>query len=71
VAGIAPSTEEPRMVAEPGHPYADKNGFVAYPNINVPNEMVNLISASRSYGANLAVMKTFRDMMLKTLTIGR
>ena len=71
VAGVSPSTEAPRRVADPGHPHADENGFVAYPNINVPNEMVNLISASRSYGANLAVLKTFKDMMLKTLTIGR
>jgi len=71
VAGIRPSTAPPRMVANPGHPHANEEGFVAYPDINVPDEMVNLISASRSYGANLAVLKTFREMMLKTLTMGR
>jgi len=71
VAGIRPANEQPRMVADPGHPHANEQGFVAYPNINVADEMVNLISSSRSYGANLAVLKTFREMMLKTLSIGR
>lgn len=71
VAAIQPSNEEPRYVADPAHPHANEDGFVAYPNISVSEEMVNLISASRSYGANLAVMKSFKEMMIKTLAIGQ
>ena len=70
VEGVYPSSDPPRMVREPGHPHADENGFVAYPNISSFQEMANLISSSRSYGANLAVIRTFKDIMNKTLSIG-
>jgi len=60
-----------RMVYDPKHPVADKSGYVAMPNINVADEMVNMISASRSYQTNVETMNTAKTLMLKTLTIGQ
>jgi flagellar basal-body rod protein FlgC len=56
---------------EPGHPHADKDGYVRYPNINPLEEMVNILSATRSYEANLQAANTAKDMALKTLEIIR
>lgn len=61
----------PRQVYQPGHPHADANGMVALPNINMYEEMIDLMSASRSYEANLSVVKTARTMALQTMGIGR
>ena len=59
------------LVYEPGHPDADANGYVRMPNVNVVEEMVNLISASRSYEANITSMNTTKAMIAKILEIGR
>lgn len=59
------------MVYEPGHPDADEDGYVVMPNVNIVTEMVNMISASRSYEANVTAMNTTKSMMAKTLEIGR
>ena len=56
---------------EPGHPDADAEGYVAYPNVNVMDEMANLIEGSRSYEANLAAMAIVKSMISRTLDIGR
>lgn len=56
---------------EPGHPDANEQGYVAYPNINVMEEMANMISASRSYEANITALNTTKSMALKALEIGR
>jgi flagellar basal-body rod protein FlgC len=56
---------------EPGHPDADKNGMVLYPNVNPVSEMVNLMLASRAYEANVAVLRTGKAMAQKALEIGR
>ena len=61
----------PRLVHNPDHPDADANGNVAYPDINIHEEMVELISASRAFEANLAVMKHARNMAIQTLSIGK
>lgn len=61
----------PRLVHQPGHPHADANGMVALPNINMYEEMIDLMSASRSYEANLSVVKTARTMALQTMGIGK
>jgi flagellar basal-body rod protein FlgC len=61
----------PRLVHNPDHPDADANGNVAYPDINIHQEMVDLISASRAFEANLAVMKHARSMAIQTLAIGK
>ncbi|MFY0989071.1 flagellar basal body rod protein FlgC [Halomonas sp. C05BenzN] len=59
-----------RMEYRPEHPLADDQGYVTMPNVEPVHEMVNMISASRSYQANVEVMNTSKQMMLKTLTLG-
>jgi flagellar basal-body rod protein FlgC len=61
----------PKMVYDPKHPQADEKGYVAMPNVNVVEEMVNMISASRSYQTNVETMNAAKSMLLKTLTIGQ
>jgi len=60
----------PQMVYDPQHPDADARGFVAMPNVNVVEEMVNLITASRSYEAGVTVMQTLKTMAQSALNIG-
>ena len=56
---------------EPGHPDADKDGYVSYPNVNVMEEMANLVEASRSYEANIAAIGIVKTMINRTLDLGR
>ncbi|TAN44332.1 MAG: flagellar basal body rod protein FlgC [Nitrospirae bacterium] len=58
-----------KKMFEPGHPDADKDGYVTYPNVNGIEETVNLMTASRAYEANLTVINSFRDMYLRALDI--
>ncbi len=58
-----------RVVFDPSHPDADKEGYVKYPNINPMEEMVNLISASRAYEANLTMINSYKEMFLRTLDL--
>jgi flagellar basal-body rod protein FlgC len=58
-------------VFQPGHPDADAQGFVTLPNINIHEEMADLIAASRTFEANLAVVRNARTMALQTLAIGK
>jgi flagellar basal-body rod protein FlgC len=60
-----------RRVYDPKNPAAGADGYVAMPNVNVVEEMVNMISASRSYQANVEVLNTAKTLMLKTLTVGQ
>ena len=60
-----------KMVFDPKHPNADETGHVAMPNVNVVEEMVNMISASRSYQTNVETMNAAKTMLLKTLTLGQ
>ncbi|MCB2169947.1 MAG: flagellar basal body rod protein FlgC [Deltaproteobacteria bacterium] len=62
---------DPIRKYEPDHPDADEKGFISLPNISVTEEMVNLVSASRSYEANVAAVKATKNMVLKALEIGR
>lgn len=71
VAKIERDTRPPLLVPDPGNPEADARGMVAMPNINIHEEMADLISASRTFEANLAVVKNARSMALATLAIGR
>lgn len=71
VAALEKQHGLPRMVYEPGHPLADGRGFVAYAPVDPALEMVTLMSAMRSYEANVAAMNTARTLALKTLDIGR
>lgn len=59
----------PRKVHDPGHPHADKNGYVSYPNINVITEFVNAVEATRAYEANLSTMRVTRDMIDSTFRL--
>jgi len=61
----------PRLVYEPGHPDANAKGFVAYPAIDSVAEMVNVMTAVRSYEANVVAMNAAKSMALKALDIGR
>ena len=60
-----------RMVYDPRNPAANENGYVTMPNVSVVDEMVNMISASRSYQTNAEVMNTAKQLLLKTLTLGQ
>ncbi|MCC6657302.1 MAG: flagellar basal body rod protein FlgC [Rhodocyclaceae bacterium] len=71
VTGVVDSAAPPRLVFDPKNPAADGQGFVAMPNVNVVEEMVNMISASRAYQSNVEVMNTARTLMQKTLALGQ
>jgi len=71
VARVVTDQSEPVKRYEPGHPHADKDGYVAYPNINPMEEMVNVLSATRSYEANLQAVNMAKEMQQKTLEILR
>jgi flagellar basal-body rod protein FlgC len=60
-----------RRVHDPKHPQADADGYVTYSNVNPVEEMVNMISASRSYQNNIEVMSTAKSLLLKTLQLGQ
>ncbi|MFN8369468.1 MAG: flagellar basal body rod protein FlgC [Bacteriovoracaceae bacterium] len=64
------SNKPPILKYEPNHPDADEKGYVAYPDINMMEEMANMISASRSYEANITAMNTAKSMAMKALEIG-
>jgi len=59
-----------KQVYDPKHPLADDKGYVSMPNVNVVDEMVNMMSASRSYQTNVETMNAAKTMLLKTLTLG-
>ena len=59
-----------KKIHDPKHPLADAQGYVTMPNVNVVDEMVNMISASRSYQNNVEVMNTAKTLLLKTLQLG-
>ena len=71
VAGVVASDGAPRMVYNPGHPDADQQGYVAMPDVQMPLEMVDMVTASRAYQANLAAMKNFRTICEETLKLLR
>lgn len=60
-----------KQVFDPKHPQANEEGFVTMPNVNVIEEMVNMISATRSYQTNIETMNAAKTLLLKTLTIGQ
>lgn len=70
VVEIIEDPNPPVMKYNPQHPDADEQGYVALPNINLMEEMVNMISASRSYEANVTALKAAKDMAIKALEIG-
>ena len=71
VAAIVEDTTPFRKRYEPSHPDADKDGFVSLPNVDAPQEMVDLIGAQRAYQANLAAIGVIKDTVQKSLELGR
>jgi len=68
---VISSNKPPILKYEPDHPDANKDGYVAYPDINVMEEMADMISASRAYEANISAMNTTKSMAMKALELGR
>ena len=71
VSAVKESETPGRRVHDPSHPAADEEGYVTHSNVNAVDEMVNMISASRSYQNNVEVMNTAKSLLLKTLQIGQ
>ncbi|HET7505996.1 MAG TPA: flagellar basal body rod protein FlgC [Kofleriaceae bacterium] len=71
VSQISQDTQPPRLEYDPGHPQADARGYVAYPNVNPVEEMVDMITASRAYEAGVTSMTTAVNMAERALGIGR
>jgi flagellar basal-body rod protein FlgC len=71
VSGVLESQEPLKRVHNPSHPSADADGYVTQSNVNPVEEMVNMISASRSYQNNVEVMNTAKTLLLKTLQMGQ
>ena len=71
VQRIVQDPSEPRLAYEPGHPDADENGYVAYPNVDLVTEMTDLLSATRAYEANVTIINSAKAMAQRALEIGR
>jgi len=71
VAKILEDRDPPKLVYDPSHPDANEEGYVAMPNVEVLEEMVDMMSATRSYEANATVVESAKRMALKALEIGR
>lgn len=71
VTEVVSSNDPPVMKYDPNHPDANKDGYVAMPNVNVMKEMADMISAQRAYEANISALNTTKSMAIKALEIGR
>ncbi|MCL4515976.1 MAG: flagellar basal body rod protein FlgC [Firmicutes bacterium] len=71
VVGIIKDSTPPRRVYDPAHPDADAQGYVSMPNLDIVTEMVDMISASRAYEANVTAINEAKQMAMKALEIGR
>ena len=71
VAGVIEDQSPMKRIFDPKHSAADQDGYVTMPNVNVVDEMVNMMSASRSYQNNVEVMNTAKTLLAKTLTLGQ
>ncbi len=69
VADVVTDARDPEKRFMPGHPDADENGYVAFPRMNPAEEMVDLLSASRSYQANVSAMTAIKDMITNSIAI--
>jgi flagellar basal-body rod protein FlgC len=71
VLGVVESTAPPTMRYQPDHPLANKDGYVYVSNVNPIEEMTNMISANRTFSTNVEAINTARDLLLKTISMGR
>jgi flagellar basal-body rod protein FlgC len=70
LTGVRPDSTPGQLVYEPGHPDANAQGYVEYPNVNVVTEMVNLMTASRAYEAGVSSIESIKSMARSALKIG-
>jgi len=71
VSSIGTDDSPFKLVHDPSHPDADENGYVRMPNVDTTHEMIDMISATRSYEANVTAINAFKNMALKALEIGK
>ncbi len=71
IAGVVEDQSEPRRRYDPTHPDADENGFVGMPNVDPAQEMVDMLGAARAYQANLTAIGLIRDLLQRSLELGR
>ena len=71
VSGIVPDPSPFQRTYDPGHPDADEQGYVDYPNVDLTTEIADMLSATRAYEANITVVNASKSMALKALEIGR
>ncbi|MDL2288054.1 flagellar basal body rod protein FlgC [Oscillospiraceae bacterium OttesenSCG-928-F05] len=71
VTDIVEDPSPMKLVYDPGHPDADEDGYVSYPNVDTVQEMVDMMSATRSYEANVTALNAFKTIAMKALEIGR
>ena len=70
IVDVVEDRSPPRLQYDPSHPDADAKGYVAYPNVNVVEEMADMMTATRAYEANMTAMKAGMDMEMKAMQIG-
>jgi flagellar basal-body rod protein FlgC len=70
VTGVVEDNSPPKRVYDPKHPLADGDGYITMPNVSIVDEMVNMMSASRSYQSSVEVMNTAKSLLQKTLNLG-
>lgn len=70
IAGVEADEENVRLVFEPNHPDANEEGYVAYPNVDMADEMIDMMTAIRSYDANVTAINTSKDMLKRAMEIG-
>jgi flagellar basal-body rod protein FlgC len=71
VAGVVETSAPPTRIHEPGNPLADAEGYIYMSNVNPVDELVNMISASRSYQNSVEVLSTSKELLMRTLSIGQ
>lgn len=71
ITGVETDEENIRMVFEPDHPDADEEGYVAYPNVDMADEMLNMMTAIRTYDANVTAINNSKELLQRALEIGR
>ena len=71
IIGIDRDEDNVRLAYEPNHPDADEDGYVAYPNVDMADEMVDMMTAIRTYDANVTAINSSKDMLKRALEIGR
>lgn len=71
VEGITESQQPPRMEYNPGHPLANEEGHIFLPNVNTVDETANMISAARTYQSNVEAMNTTKQLIMRTLSLGK